>query len=163
MSYKIGIGYDVHRLIHGDFIIIGGVKISNNYTTLAHSDGDVLLHAICDAMLGANALGDIGKHFPNDNIEYKGISSITLLRKTYDLILNNNYKIVNIDATIVAEKPKILPYVEEMKSNIAQSLQISENQVSIKATTNEKIGFIGREEGIAAMAVVLLEELVAKG
>ncbi|MCX7862520.1 MAG: 2-C-methyl-D-erythritol 2,4-cyclodiphosphate synthase [Bacteroidales bacterium] len=157
MSYRIGIGYDVHALIPGEFIIIGGVKIPNTHTTRAHSDGDVLLHAICDAMLGAAGLGDIGQHYPNNDHTYKNISSLLLLEKTLQLIIHSGYKIVNIDATIIAEKPKILAYSNEMKINISRVLKISEHQISIKATTNESIGFIGRGEGIAAIATILLE------
>ncbi len=158
MNYKVGIGYDVHRLVAGDFIIIGGVKIPHYYSCLAHSDGDVLLHAICDSLLGAAGLGDIGYHFPNNDENYEGISSLILLKKTYDLLLQNKFKIKNIDAILIADKPKILPFVEEMKNNIAKKINIPKKNISIKATTNETLGFIGREEGIAAMAISLIEE-----
>jgi 2-C-methyl-D-erythritol 2,4-cyclodiphosphate synthase len=159
MTKRIGIGYDVHRLVPGDFIVVGGVKIPHYYTCLAHSDGDVLLHSICDALLGAAGLGDIGKYFPNNDESYKGISSLILLEKTNYLLLENNYKIINIDSTFIAEKPKILSYVEEMKNNIAKILKIQKSEINIKATTSEKVGFIGREEGIASMAVVLIESM----
>lgn len=158
MSFRVGFGFDVHRLENGLPFTLGGIVIPNERGMVAHSDGDVLLHAICDALLGATNLGDIGKHFPDTSDAFKGISSLVLLQKTYDLIKEKGFKISNIDSTIVAEKPKIAPYIQNMQIKIAESINISVDQVSIKATTNEKMGFIGRQEGIAAYAVVLIEK-----
>ncbi len=160
MAFRTGIGYDVHRLIEGDHITLGGVRIPHNKTTLAHSDGDVLLHAICDALLGAAALGDIGKHFPDTNPEYKNISSLHLLQKTVALLEKEQYIIINVDSTLIAENPKVLPFVDEMITTIAETINIKKSQLSIKATTNEKIGFIGREEGIAAIAIVTIQKII---
>ncbi len=157
MSFRIGIGYDVHQLTKGKYITLGGIQIPHTKTTIAHSDGDVLLHAICDSLLGAAALGDIGKHFPNNKEEYKNISSLLLLKKTVELIQKEGYSIQNIDSTLIAERPIIQPHLDKMRETIANAIQISPSKISIKATTNEKIGFIGREEGIAAIAVSLLE------
>lgn len=157
MSFRIGIGYDVHALIPGNEIVLGGVKIPHTLTTKAHSDGDVLLHALCDALLGAAALGDIGKHFPDTDSTYKGISSLILLEKTYALLKQAGYIVANVDITVIAEKPKISLYSAEIIRNIAHTLKIETSQVSVKATTNEKIGFIGRNEGIAAIAVALIQ------
>ena len=158
MSYRIGSGIDFHQLTEGRDLWIGGVKIPHYKGALGHSDADVLLHAICDAMLGALCLGDIGKHFPDTDITYKNIDSKILLKNTFDLIEKRGYGIVNIDSTICLEKPKIMPYVSQMQEAIATILQISVNDISIKATTTEKMGFAGREEGLIAYATVLLKK-----
>jgi len=158
MSYRIGSGMDVHQLVEGRPLWIGGILVPHHKGALGHSDADVLLHAICDALLGALALGDIGMHFPDTDSAYKNIDSKILLRKTYDLIRQKNYTVVNIDSTLCLENPKIKKYSGEMKKVIAGILNIKEDDVSIKATTNEKMGFIGREEGLAAYATVLLQK-----
>ncbi len=158
MSFRIGFGFDVHRLETNLPFTLGGVVIPSEKGMVAHSDGDVLIHAICDALLGAVNLGDIGKHFPDYSDEFKNISSIILLQKTIELIRQKGYRISNIDSTVVVEKPKLAAYIQKMKNTIAASISISEDQISIKATTNEKLGFIGKEEGITAYAVVLLEK-----
>jgi len=158
MSFRIGFGFDVHRLETNLPFTLGGVVIPSEKGMVAHSDGDVLIHAICDALLGAVNLGDIGKHFPDYSDEFKNISSIILLQKTMKLIRQKGYRISNIDSTVVVEKPKLAAYIQKMQNTIAASISISEDQISIKATTNEKLGFIGKEEGIAAYAVVLLEK-----
>jgi 2-C-methyl-D-erythritol 2,4-cyclodiphosphate synthase len=156
MSYRIGSGMDVHQLVEGRDLWLGGVLIPHHKGALGHSDADVLLHAICDALLGALSLGDIGTHFPDTDASYKNIDSKILLKKTYDLIRQKNYSIVNIDSSLVLESPKIRKYSGEMKKAIAGILNINEDDISIKATTNEKMGFIGREEGLVAYATVLL-------
>lgn len=153
-------GYDVHKLVEGRDLILGGVKIEHSLGLLGHSDADVLLHAIMDAMLGAAALGDIGKHFPDTDEKYKGASSMKLLERVKELIEEKGYVVGNIDATIIAQKPKLRPYIEEMEKNIAEVLQISVDQVNIKATTEEGLGFTGTEEGISSQAVCLLESLM---
>ncbi|KIR03204.1 2-C-methyl-D-erythritol 2,4-cyclodiphosphate synthase [Lachnospiraceae bacterium TWA4] len=153
---RIGMGYDVHRLVEGRDLILGGVTIPWEKGLLGHSDADVLLHAIMDALLGAAALGDLGKHFPDTDPKYKGISSIKLLKHVGTLLSENGYEIGNIDATIIAQKPKLAPYRETMVENIADALRISKNQICVKATTEEGLGFTGREEGMAAQAIVLL-------
>ena len=158
MSFRIGFGFDVHRLETNLPFTLGGVVIPSEKGMVAHSDGDVLIHAICDALLGAVNLGDIGKHFPDYSDEFKNISSIILLQKTMELIRQKGYRISNIDSTVVVEKPKLADYIQKMQNTIAASISISEDQISIKATTNEKLGFIGKEEGIAAYVVVLLEK-----
>jgi 2-C-methyl-D-erythritol 2,4-cyclodiphosphate synthase len=150
---RIGFGFDVHRLVAGRKLILGGVEIPHDKGLQGHSDADILLHAVMDALLGAAALGDIGKHFPNTDLQYKNISSIELLKRVAALLASEHYSIINIDATIVLEKPKILPHVEAMRANIANALAIALDQVSIKATTNEALGFIGAQEGAAAHAV----------
>lgn len=155
---RVGFGYDVHRLVDGRKLILGGVDIPFAKGLLGHSDADVLLHAIIDALLGAAAKGDIGMHFPDTNGKYKNISSIKLLDETNRLIKTNNYKISNIDCTIVAQKPKLAPYIEQMKVNISNTLRINIDQISIKATTTEGLGFTGTSKGIAAYAVVCIEE-----
>lgn len=155
---RIGSGFDVHRLQAGRKLILGGVDIPHTQGLLGHSDADVLVHAICDALLGAAALGDIGKHFPDTDNQYKNISSLYLLDKVKDLLDKAGFLIVNIDSTIVAQKPRLAPYIFEMRGNIAAALNINIDQVSVKATTSEKLGFEGREEGISAQAVVLLED-----
>ncbi len=157
MSYRIGSGVDFHQLVAGRDLWIGGVKIPHHKGSLGHSDADVLLHAICDAMLGALALGDIGKHFPDTSGEFKNIDSKILLQRSYDLITAKGYKVVNIDSTLCLEAPKIAPHVEAMRTAIAGILSISIDDVSIKATTTEKMGFVGREEGLVAYAAVLLQ------
>lgn len=154
---RIGQGYDVHRLVTGRKLILGGVEIPHSLGLLGHSDADVLLHAICDALLGAAALGDIGKLFPDNDPKYEGISSLLLLQECGKR-LQNDYKIANIDATVIAQQPKLAPFIPEMRERIAETLGLETGKVSVKATTEEKLGFTGREEGIAAMAVVLLDE-----
>ncbi|MCD2492535.1 2-C-methyl-D-erythritol 2,4-cyclodiphosphate synthase [Lacrimispora sp. NSJ-141] len=154
---RIGMGYDVHCLTEGRDLIIGGVKIPFEKGLFGHSDADVLLHAIMDALLGAAALGDIGKHFPDTDEAYRGISSLELLEKVGKLLEENLYFIGNIDASVIAQRPKLAPYREEMRQNIADALHISVNQVNVKATTEEGLGFTGTGEGISSQAVVLLE------
>src|SRR5689334_8448513 len=156
MSYRIGSGVDFHKLTEGRDLWLGGIKIPHHKGALGHSDADVLLHAICDALLGALSLGDIGMHFPDTDPAYKNIDSKILLRNTYELIKQRNYSIVNIDSSLCLEAPKIKKYSGEMKKVIAGILEIEETDISIKATTNEKMGFIGREEGVVAYATVLL-------
>lgn len=158
MSYRIGQGIDFHQLAEGRDLWLGGVKIPHIKGALGHSDADVLLHAICDAMLGALALGDIGTHFPDTSSEFKNIDSKILLKKSFDLISSKGYKIVNIDSTICLEKPKVKPYVDEMRKVIAAILEITTDDISIKATTTEKMGFAGREEGLVAHASALLQK-----
>lgn len=152
-------GYDVHKLAENRKLIIGGVEIPHEKGLLGHSDADVLLHAIMDALLGAAALGDIGTHFPDTEERYKGISSISLLRHVGELLEEHLYVIGNIDATIIAQAPKMLPHIPKMRKNIANTLEIDEEQVNIKATTEEGLGFTGAKEGISAQAICLLEEM----
>ncbi len=153
---RIGFGFDVHRLEEGYDLWLGGIKIPHNKGAVGHSDADVLLHAICDAMLGALALQDIGYHFPDTSNEFKGIDSKILLKKTFDLIKEKGYSIGNIDSTVCLEKPKIKPHTDNMRKCIADILETSIENISIKATTNEKLGYVGTETGINAYAVVLL-------
>ena len=153
---RIGHGSDVHRFCDGDFITLGGVRIPHKYGLLAHSDGDVLLHALSDALLGAAALGDIGKHFPDTDPQFKGADSRVLLRHVVGIVLAKGWKVGNIDATIVAQAPKMAPHIETMRKLIAEDLQVELDQVNVKATTTEKLGFTGREEGIAVHSVALL-------
>ena len=155
---RVGMGYDVHKLVEGRDLILGGVKIPHTLGLLGHSDADVLLHAIMDALLGAAALGDIGKHFPDTDPQYKGISSIRLLEHVAKLIEEKGYIVENIDATIIAQKPKMAPHIPQMRANMAKAMGINESQLNIKATTEEKLGFTGREEGIASQAICLLNE-----
>lgn len=155
---RIGTGYDVHRLAEGRRLILGGVEIPFDRGAVAHSDGDVLLHAVCDALLGALALGDIGQHFPPSDPAYAGISSLLLLEKTAALAAARGYRVVNLDTTIIAQAPKLAPYIPAMREAIARVLGIEAAAVSVKATTEEKLGFTGRGEGIAAQAAVLLEK-----
>lgn len=155
---RIGFGYDVHQLAADRLLIIGGVTIKHPLGLAGHSDADVLLHAICDALLGAAALGDIGRHFPDTDPATEGISSLKLLAATVDLIKQAGFRIHNIDTTVVAQEPKIAPHIDKMILNIAEAAGLKRNQVNVKATTTEKLGFAGREEGIAAYAVTLLEE-----
>ena len=153
---RVGMGYDVHRLVEGRKLIMGGVDIPFEKGLLGHSDADVLLHAIADALLGAAALGDIGKHFPDSDPAYKGISSLILLGKVGDLLTGQGFLIENIDATIIAQAPKMRPHIDTMRQNIADALGIDISQVNVKATTEEKLGFTGREEGISSHAVCIL-------
>lgn len=156
MKFRVGHGYDVHKLAEGRKLIIGGVEIPHSKGLLGHSDADVLAHAICDALLGAVALGDIGKHFPDNDDRYKDIDSLVLLEKVCELIRNKGYEISNVDSTILAQAPKLRPYIDEMRSKLAKAMKLDIDEVSVKATTEERLGFTGREEGIAAHAVVLL-------
>ncbi|MCF7202689.1 2-C-methyl-D-erythritol 2,4-cyclodiphosphate synthase [Pseudomonas oligotrophica] len=153
---RIGHGFDVHRFGEGDFITLGGVRIAHDFGLLAHSDGDVLLHALADALLGAAALGDIGKHFPDTDPRFKGADSRVLLRHVVEQVHAKGWKVGNVDATIVAQAPKMAPHIEAMRALIAEDLQVEPNQVNVKATTTEKLGFTGRGEGIAVHAVALL-------
>jgi 2-C-methyl-D-erythritol 2,4-cyclodiphosphate synthase len=159
MSYRIGFGVDFHQLTTGRELWIGGVKIPHSKGALGHSDADVLLHAICDALLGALSLGDIGVHFPDTDAAYKNIDSKILLQKTYALISGKGYGIVNIDSTLCLEQPKIKTYTEAMRTAIAIILGLSADDISIKATTTEQMGFVGREEGLIAYATVLLRKI----
>lgn len=153
MGIRIGTGYDVHILTAGRKLIIGGVEIPHDKGLLGHSDADVLTHAVMDSLLGAAALGDVGRHFPDNDGKYKDIYSITLLEKVREILLQNGFKVNNIDATVVAQKPKMAPYIEQMRRNIADALKTDIKNVSIKATTTEKLGFEGEEKGISAQAV----------
>ncbi|MGA4637203.1 2-C-methyl-D-erythritol 2,4-cyclodiphosphate synthase [Pseudomonas solani] len=153
---RIGHGYDVHRFGEGDFITLGGVRIPHKFGLIAHSDGDVLLHALSDALLGAAALGDIGKHFPDTDPQFKGADSRALLRHVMVQVRNKGWKVGNVDATIVAQAPKMAPHIETMRALIAEDLGVELDQVNVKATTTETLGFTGREEGIAVHAVALL-------
>ena len=154
--YRIGTGTDYHQLITGRELWIGGIHIPHTLGALGHSDADVLLHAICDALLGALSLGDIGYHFPDTSDDFKNIDSKILLQKTFELVSAKGYKVINVDSTLCLEAPKIKPYVKQMQETIATILQVTANDVSVKATTTEKLGFVGREEGLMANAVVLL-------
>jgi 2-C-methyl-D-erythritol 2,4-cyclodiphosphate synthase len=158
MSYRIGSGVDFHKLAEGRELWIGGVKIPHHKGAVGHSDADVLLHAICDALLGAVSLGDIGEHFPDTDPAYKNIDSKILLQRTIDLINKQGYSIVNIDTTVCLELPKIKPYTAQMQKTIAAIAEITEKDISIKATTTERLGFAGREEGLMAYATVLLKK-----
>lgn len=153
---RIGIGYDVHKLVEGRKLIIGGVDIHHEKGLLGHSDADVLVHAIMDSILGALALGDIGKHFPDTDDSYKDINSMKLLERTYALMLESGYRVGNIDCVVAAQRPKLAPHINNMRENIASVLNTSINNISIKATTTEKLGFEGREEGISSQVVCLL-------
>ena len=153
---RIGLGYDVHRLVEGRDLIIGGVTIPYEKGLLGHSDADVLLHAIMDSLLGASALGDIGKHFPDTDEKYKGISSIKLLEEVGKLLYKNGFSINNIDSTIIAQKPKMAPHIMNMRENIAKALNIELNKINVKATTEEGLGFTGTGEGISSQSICLL-------
>ena len=153
---RVGMGYDVHRLVEGRDLILGGVKIPWEMGLLGHSDADVLIHAVMDALLGAAALRDIGRHFPDTDPQYEGISSIILLKKVGALLREKGYQIVNIDATIIAQKPKLLPYIDQMAENTAQALELAPDQVNIKATTEEGLGFTGALQGIASQAICMI-------
>ena len=156
MNIRVGFGFDVHQLEAGEQIILGGISIPSSKKAVGHSDADVLIHAICDAILGAAGLRDIGVHFPNTDMNIKGIDSKILLKKTFDMIHSKGYEIGNIDATVCLENPKINPHVEAMKITLAAVLDISVDDISIKATTNEGLGYVGREDGVNAYAVALL-------
>ena len=158
---RLGHGYDVHRFCEGDHVVIGGVRIPFEQSLQAHSDGDVLIHALCDALLGAIGQGDIGRHFPDTDAANENIDSRLLLRRVVQLVSDAGWRLANMDATIVAQAPKMAPHITGMCSNLAADLQVSVSQVNVKATTTEKLGFTGRGEGIAAHAVVLLEAAVA--
>lgn len=158
MKVRVGFGYDVHQLVEGRDLILGGIKIEHCKGLLGHSDADVLLHAVCDALLGAASMRDIGYHFPDTSADTLDIDSKIILRKTINLLATKGYKVGNIDATICAERPKLNPYVSAMKACMAQIIGCDEDDISIKATTTEKLGFTGREEGMAAYAVCLIEK-----
>ncbi|WP_172604236.1 2-C-methyl-D-erythritol 2,4-cyclodiphosphate synthase [Fusobacterium ulcerans] len=155
---RIGNGYDVHVLIEGRKLVLGGIEIPHTKGVLGHSDGDVLVHAVMDAMLGALALGDIGQHFPDTDMKYENINSTILLKRVKELVAERGYKIINLDSIIVLQKPKVKPYIEAMRKRIAEVLEIDVEQVSIKATTEEKLGFTGDESGVKSYCVVLLEK-----
>ncbi len=159
MSYRIGLGYDVHQLAVGETLWLGGILIPHDKGLVAHSDGDVLLHAICDALLGAAKLRDIGYHFPDTSSEFKNIDSKVLLAETYRLVTEKGFMLVNLDAAISAQRPKLKDFIPEMEETIAQVLKVDVEAINIKATTTEKLGFEGREEGISVQAVVLIEKI----
>lgn len=154
---RVGSGYDVHRLVEGRKLILGGVEIPHSKGLLGHSDADVLLHAICDALLGAATLGDIGRHFPDSDCQYKDINSLLLLERVGQILKEESYAVINIDSTIVAQEPRLASYIDEMRANIAKTLGLAVKQVNVKATTTEQLGFEGRKEGISAQAVALIE------
>jgi 2-C-methyl-D-erythritol 2,4-cyclodiphosphate synthase len=158
VTTRIGFGYDVHRLVSGRKLILGGVEIPYHLGLDGHSDADVLLHALSDALLGAAALGDIGRHFPDTDPRYKGISSLILLRHVADLLAQHRFSVVNVDVTLILERPKIAPYADIMRQNISDALRVARHQVSIKATTNEGLGFVGQEQGAAAHAVAAISQ-----
>lgn len=155
---RIGIGYDVHKLVEDRDLILGGVKIPYEKGLLGHSDADVLAHAVMDALLGAGALGDIGKHFPDTDKAFKGISSIELMKEVAVVLKDNGYKVGNIDATVIAQSPKLAPFIADMRTNMARALGIEEDRISVKATTTENLGFAGRGEGIAVEAAALIHK-----
>jgi 2-C-methyl-D-erythritol 2,4-cyclodiphosphate synthase len=155
---RIGSGFDVHAFTAGDSVILGGVRIAHNRSLLAHSDGDVLIHALCDALLGALALGDIGVHFPASDSRWKGVDSSVLLAQCHEMVRARGHELVNADITVICEMPKITPHVADIRAHLAGVLKISITAISVKATTTEKLGFTGRGEGLAAHAVVLLEK-----
>jgi 2-C-methyl-D-erythritol 2,4-cyclodiphosphate synthase len=159
MGYRIGFGVDFHQLAEGRDFMIGGVHIPHDRGALGHSDADVLLHAICDALLGAACLGDIGVHFPDTDVEFKNIDSKILLKNTVALIQKESYQLVNIDSTVCLQEPKIKPYIQQMQKTIAEIIGTSEKNISIKATTTEQMGFVGRKEGVIAYATALLETI----
>ena len=159
--YKVGIGYDVHSLEIGKPFILGGIKLNHNKGSVGHSDADVLIHAICDAILGALNLRDIGFHFPDNEKKYEGIDSKILLKKVITMMFENKFEISNIDSTVCLQSPKLKDYIQEMKIVLAKCMQIDLSQISIKATTTEKLGFVGREEGVSCYAVVMLKKLVS--
>jgi len=154
---RVGFGYDVHKLVEGRRLVLGGVDVPHERGVLGHSDGDVLAHAVADALLGAAALGDIGKHFPDTAAEWKNADSIVLLGKVRVLVDQAGYDVVNVDATLALQRPKVLPFIDAMRANLARALRLTEANVSVKATTTEKLGFEGREEGVSAYAVCLIE------
>ncbi|MBR4973946.1 MAG: 2-C-methyl-D-erythritol 2,4-cyclodiphosphate synthase [Bacteroidales bacterium] len=155
-QFRIGNGYDVHALAEGESLILGGIRIEHTKGTVAHSDGDVAIHALCDALLGALALGDIGKHFPDSSAEFKGIDSTILLERVMELIRNQGYELSNADITIAMQKPKLAPFIPLMRERIAQVMNVETSAISVKATTTEKLGFVGREEGVEVYASVLV-------
>ena len=157
MNFRIGHGYDVHALGEGLRLVLGGVEIPHDKGCIAHSDGDVLVHAICDALLGAAALGDIGKHFPDTSAEFKGIDSLILLHRVVELLRKEGYEVENIDSTIAMQRPKLRPYIDIMRERIAESVGVAVEQVSVKATTTEHLGFEGEEKGVSATAVCLIK------
>jgi len=159
MSIRVGLGFDTHQFEQGRDLILGGVKIEHHQGLKGHSDADVLCHAITDALLGALALGDIGTHFPDDDPAYKNADSIEMLKRVNSLIQKEGYSIVNIDSVVIAEKPKLMPYIGRIQGKIADSLGLEQDQVSVKATTSEKMGYIGREEGINSQAIVLIQKI----
>ncbi len=161
--FRIGHGYDVHRFAAGRALVLGGVTVEYEYGLLGHSDADVLTHAVCDALLGSLALGDIGKHFPDTDPAYKGADSLDLLRQCFALVAEKGYAISNIDATVIAQKPKLAPYIDEMRGNIAEACCTDINNVSVKATTEEGLGFTGALEGICAHAVALVQKITENG
>lgn len=158
VPFRVGFGYDVHQLAPGLKLVLGGVVIPHEKGPVAHSDGDVLIHAICDALLGAAALGDIGKHFPDNSNDYKGISSLILLERTIGLVDDAGYELVNVDSTLCLQRPKIMAYVPQMIDSLAKAMKIEPGCVSVKATTTEKLGFVGTEQGVEAYAVVLIQK-----
>ena len=157
--FRIGNGYDVHRLVEGRKLILGGVEIPHTKGVLGHSDGDVLIHAIMDGILGALALGDIGQHFPDTDLKYEGIDSMLLLKRVVELMEENGYGIVNLDSIIVLQKPKVKPHIESMRERIAHALKTEEGNISVKATTEEKLGFTGDESGVKSYCTVLLKKI----
>lgn len=159
MSFRIGFGYDVHQLAEGRRLILGGVEIPHEKGSVAHSDGDVLIHALCDALLGAAALRDIGVHFPDTSDAFKGISSIILLKKTISLLRENGYEVGNVDCTLCLQRPKIKDYIPQMIGRLAEALNTDPSNVSVKATTTEKLGFVGEEKGVSAYAVTLINKI----
>ena len=158
MKIRVGFGFDVHQLKEGKDLWLGGIKLSHRKGAVGHSDADVLIHAICDALLGASGMRDIGFHFPDTSEEYKGIDSKILLTRVYALLKKEGYSIGNIDCTLVLEQPKINPHIDDMKKTLASILNIEVNDIAIKATTNEKMGYVGREEGVCAYAVVIIQK-----
>ena len=156
---RIGHGYDVHAFELGQHVILGGVKIPYHKQFKAHSDGDVLIHAVCDALLGALALGDIGRHFPDTDNAYKNANSRNLLKQVYKLLIDNKYQLINLDVTVIAQAPKLSPHTETMRKNLADDLGAQKAQINVKATTTEKLGFIGKEEGVAVHCVCLIEKI----
>ena len=158
MEFRTGNGYDVHLLANGLPFFLGGIRVEHTKGSVAHSDGDTLIHALCDALLGALALGDIGKHFPDTSDEFKGIDSKILLKKSYNLIKKEGYRLVNADCTILLQKPKIAAYINSMRNILSEILEVTSDRISIKATTTEGAGFIGREEAVAVYATVLVEK-----
>ena len=158
MENRVGLGYDVHRLEKGLPFRLGGINIEHTKGAVGHSDADVLIHAICDALLGAAAFGDIGSHFPDTSSEFKGINSLILLEKTIHLLADAGYSIVNIDSTVCLQEPKIRPYIEDMRSALSMAMGIDRDRVSVKATTEEKLGFTGAEEGVSASAVAMIRK-----
>lgn len=157
MEFRVGNGYDVHLLAEGLPLWLGGIRIEHTKGCVAHSDGDVLIHALCDALLGALALGDIGKHFPDTSAEFKGIDSKILLKRTYSMVKERGYKLVNVDCTLLLQRPKVAPYINLMRETLASVMGVEVGRVSVKATTTEGAGFVGREEGVAVYATVLLQ------